>query len=171
MDYRKLLRSHVANRAEVSSPARGIYLLSRRAILQAGEIDLEQYPTTSAFNRIYADDRHTGRLLRRKYGFVVGPHWTRSLFRSKTTAVVPFCPPFENRPGRAALWLQCDGFHYFRRSSSRERGCCRELRTSPRLSRRFGRCCTKRYRSGELGHSWRRTNRNGLWSFDFRGRS
>lgn len=49
MDYRKLLRSHVANRADVSSPAKGIYVLNRSAILQAGEFDVEQYPTTTAF--------------------------------------------------------------------------------------------------------------------------
>ena len=43
MDYRKLLRSHVASRANMSSPMKGIYVFNRNVILRNPELRLEDY--------------------------------------------------------------------------------------------------------------------------------
>jgi ADP-glucose pyrophosphorylase len=48
MDYRKLLRAHIVSRAEVTSPAKGIYIFSRNSLLRQQVLDLSQYAITNA---------------------------------------------------------------------------------------------------------------------------
>jgi ADP-glucose pyrophosphorylase len=43
MDYRKVLRAHIVNRADVTSPAKGIYVFNRDLILRQPDLDLNPY--------------------------------------------------------------------------------------------------------------------------------
>ena len=47
MDYRKLLRQHATSHAEVTSPFKGVYVVSRDAILPNIDLQLDMYATTS----------------------------------------------------------------------------------------------------------------------------
>ena len=50
MDYRKLLRTHIANRSDVSCPAKGIYIFNRDLILRQQNLDLGQHTINAGFS-------------------------------------------------------------------------------------------------------------------------